>query len=119
MLRIAWKCNVYKCFNGLRLINDGHALQSLHNAHATAQKVLQRRELQIGIEALFIAYGGIWLGRIVMTRKHDGAIVELGQPLRQAVVHVLWIAAWEIAATASADEQGIAGDQMVLHQKTL
>ena len=70
-------------------------LPLLHSSHATPQKILQRLKLQVGIEALFIADGGVWPRCIVMAGEHDGAVVELGQLLGQAVVHIFRVAAWE------------------------
>jgi hypothetical protein len=54
-----------------------------------------------------------------MTGEHDSVVLELGQLLGQAVVHSFRVAAWEIAAATSADEQSIASDQMILYQKAL
>ena len=111
--------SIYKIFDAPYVVHYGYSLHPLDNPDATVQKILQRLELQVGIESLFIAYRGIWPGRIVMTREHDGAIVELGELLRQAAVHVFRVAAREIAATTSADEQGIPRDQMILNHKAL
>jgi len=54
-----------------------------------------------------------------MAGKDDGAVVEPGQLLRQAVVHRFRVAARQIAAATGSDKQGITRDQMILYQKTL
>ncbi len=49
----------------------------------------------------------------------DRVVRQLGQLLREAVVHVLGATAGQIDTAAGVNEQGIASDQPVLDQKTL
>src|SRR3954467_6501320 len=105
-------------------MNGGRDLQeSVVPAAARSGKALHplllRLRLEDEIVTARVAHAGRGLLGIKMARKQQRVVGHLGQALIQAEVQIARVASGQVRATATVQEQRVAGDQAVLDQKAL
>ena len=68
------------------------------------QELFQRGEFQVGIGLFLLAHGGVLEWRVIVAGEQNHVIGQRHQLLRQAVIHLLGIAAGKIDSAACVDE---------------
>ena len=73
--------------------------------------------LQARVGGDFLADGGAGAALVFVGGVNVGGGVELQQTREQAVVQLVGIAGGKVSAACAADQQGIAGEDMIAHEE--